>query len=150
MEENIIVKYVEDGSQFRETTQTILDVQLPSAKSLISEGCAIAKAIKIGRTAFMDKMGVVSEVEYKRQCIRDGTVMYHAHIGMSSWKATAEALTRIYSAAEQGGFCIDRAGICLDRRMGLPAGCRKEVPAETGPTLESNEEWIEVGQRVPI
>ena len=88
-----------DDSQFREKIQSILTVELPSMKSLIEEGRSIAESIKIGRTAFMDKMGVASDAEYKQQCIRDKTIMYHAHIGMSTWKATADALIHIIHVA---------------------------------------------------
>jgi methylmalonyl-CoA mutase cobalamin-binding subunit len=139
-----------DDSQFRKVIQSTLTVELPSISSLFQEARSIANNIKIGRTAFMDKMGVESEAEYKKQCIRDKTIMYHAHIGMSTWKDTAEALVHISRAAENEGFSIDRAGICLDRRMGLPKEYRNKVPAETGPMLETVEEWAAVGRAAPI
>jgi methylmalonyl-CoA mutase cobalamin-binding subunit len=110
----------------------------------------IAENITIGRTAFMDKMGVGSELEYKRQCIQDNQIMFHAHIGMSSWDATVEALTLLYNAAEDAGIVVDRAGICLDRRMGLPKEHRDKIPAETGPMLETDADWQQIGQAVPI
>ncbi len=137
-------------SQFQQKVKKVLDVELPAGETIVSEGRAIAKDIRIGRTAFMDKMGVDSEAEYKRRCIRDKKIMFHAHIGMSSWEATAQALLFIYHVAEQAGFVIDRAGICLDRRMGLPKDSRKHIPAETGPTLESIEDWMHIGRVVPI
>ena len=43
----------------------------------------MAGDIKIGRTAFMDKMGVDSELAYKKQCLKDNRIMFHAHIGMA-------------------------------------------------------------------
>ncbi len=106
-------------SEFHKKVQKILDVELPSSESIIREGHCIAKDIHIGRTAFMDKMGVDSELEYKRRCIRDKKIMYHAHIGMNTWEATIKALTYIYQTAEKNGIPIDRAGLCLDRRTGL-------------------------------
>ena len=35
----------------------------------------MAGDIKIGRTAFMDKMGVDSELAYKKQCLKDNRIM---------------------------------------------------------------------------
>ncbi|GAK55266.1 hypothetical protein U27_02098 [Candidatus Vecturithrix granuli] len=137
-------------SHFQTQVQTILTTELPAAEAIISQGRAIAKDLHIGRTAFFDEMGVVSEAEYKRRCIREKKIMYHAHIGMSSWQATAEALQHLYQTAEDHHFVIDRAGICLDRRMGLPQEYRKQAPAETGPLLESPEDWRQIGQVVPI
>ena len=136
--------------QFQQKVKKILDIELPSGESIIREGRFLAKDIKIGRTSFMDKMGVDSELEYKRRCMRDKKIMFHAHIGMNTWEATAIALANIYQSAENNGFVIDRAGLCLDRRMGLPKEYRGKIPAETGPTLDSMEDWLQIGNIVPI
>ena len=137
-------------SEFHKKVRNILDIDLPAAGPVINEGRLMAQDVKIGRTAFMDKVGLASEVEYKKACIREKKVMYHAHIGMGSWQATAEALNYLYQNSREMGFKVDRAGICLDRRMGLPAKFRDIVPAETGPMLTSPEAWIQVGSVVPI
>ncbi len=117
---------------------------------LRSEAVKLGTSIKIGRTAFFDEMGVSSELEYKRQAMKEKRIMVHAHIGMSSWEATAEALKKLYSETKERGVQVDRYGLCLDRRMGLPRQLRRRVPAETGPTLDSPEDWLEVANLVPI
>lgn len=137
-------------SRFHQTIQKILDIDLPSGAALSGESRKIAGDVKIGRTAFMDEMGVDSELAYKKQCIKDNRIMFHAHIGLSSWEATAEALIYINSAVRAGKQIVDRAGICLDRRMGLPEKYRKKSPAETGPMLESEMDWLHVGRAAPI
>ena len=137
-------------SEFHQKIRKILDVDLPSGVSIAKEGISAADNIKIGRTAFMDKMGVGSELEYKKQCIKDNKIMFHAHIGLSSWEATAEALAYLYNTTREGGNVVDRAGICMDRRMGLPKKHRDNTPSETGPMLETESDWINVGRVVPI
>jgi methylmalonyl-CoA mutase cobalamin-binding subunit len=126
------------------------DVPLPDPNALIAQGRAIANDITLGRSLFCQEMGVASEAEYKAQCKRDGAIMYHAHVGMGSWPATVEALHHIYRVAQDEGYVIDRAGICLDRRMAVPAEFRAGIPAETGPMLTTRQAWREVGQVVPI
>jgi methylmalonyl-CoA mutase cobalamin-binding subunit len=137
-------------SSLNQKVQSILETELPSGASIVKEGFHIAKGIEIGRTAFMDKMGVSSELEYKRQCIKNAQIMYHAHIGMNTWEDTTEALGLLYKTAEESGFVVDRAGICLDRRMALPRDWRGQVPAETGPMLEGQGQWQQVGHAIPI
>ena len=112
----------------------MLETELPDSTSIIREGRSIAADIKVGRTAFMKKMGVSSEAEYKTRCIRDKKIMFHAHIGMSSWKSTAESLTLVHHVAEECGFTVDRAGICLDRRILFPESgkyysCEPRIPS---------------------
>jgi methylmalonyl-CoA mutase cobalamin-binding subunit len=137
-------------SRFQQKIQRILAANLPSGRWALKTGLALAKDVRIGRSAFMDKMGVTSEHEYKRQCIKNKQIMYHAHIGMNTWRDTREALVRLHQTAEDSGFVMDRVGICLDRRMGLPPDHRNRMPAETGPMLETREEWMEVGRMIPI
>jgi len=137
-------------SQFCQKIQTVLEAELPSGASVINAGHKIANDIHIGRTAFMDKMGVDSELDYKRQCIRNKQIMYHAHIGLNTWQDTAEALAILYNTAQKSGFTVDRAGICLDRRMGLPKSLRDKIPAETGPMLDTHQDWSQIGRVVPI
>ncbi|TNF87983.1 MAG: hypothetical protein EP301_05725, partial [Gammaproteobacteria bacterium] len=139
-----------DSSTLIQRVQSILATELPSGASVVKEGCSIAGNIEVGRTAFMDKMGVSSELEYKRQCIQNARIMYHAHIGMNTWEDTVEALGLLYKTAEESGFVMDRAGICLDRRMALPRDRRERIPAETGPMLEGRGQWQQVGQAIPI
>jgi len=137
-------------SEFSQKVRKILNVDLPAGASIIREGRLAAEGIKIGRTAFMAEMGVDSELEYKTQCIKDNNVMFHAHIGLSSWQATADALVYLDNAVRECGYVVDRAGICLDRRMGLPKTHRANIPSETGPMLESDQDWLQVGQIAPI
>jgi len=139
-----------DFSEFHKKIRKILDVDLPSWASIAREGHKIAGNVKIGRTAFMDQLGVDSELEYKKQCIKDNKITFHAHIGLSSWEATADALIHLHNAVRDCGSVVDRAGICLDRRMGLPKEHRDNIPSETGPMLETAEEWMQIGRVVPI
>ena len=139
-----------DFSHFHKKVQKIREVELPSGASVITEGQAIAKNVQMGRTAFMDKLGVNSELEYKIQCMKNKQLMFHAHIGMNTWQDTAEALAVLYKTAAASGFRVDRAGICLDRRMGLPKNQRDRMPAETGPMLKTQQDWLQIGRVVPI
>jgi len=139
-----------DFSLFYQKVQSILETDLPTGASIVNEGCKIAEDIEIGRTAFMEKMGVNSELAYKRQCIKSKQIMYHAHIGMNTWEDTVEAMDLLYRTAEGAGFVLDRAGLCLDRRMALPEKQRDQIPAECGPELNTHSQWQQVGQAAPI
>jgi hypothetical protein len=65
------IREMMEFSEFHKKVRKILDIDLPPAGHVINEGRLMAEDVKIGRTAFMDKMGLASEVEYKRACIRE-------------------------------------------------------------------------------
>ncbi|HEX78206.1 MAG TPA: hypothetical protein G4O03_07350 [Dehalococcoidia bacterium] len=132
------------------TRADLLPEGLPPANEVVEQGKDIAKGIAIGQTLFMREHGVTSEAEYKRKMRGEGRVMYHAHFGLGSWPQCQEGLKRIYEGVSRRGARVDRFGVCLARTMGLPPEMRAKVPRETGLVLSTPEEWIQIGQAVPI
>ena len=61
---------------------------LPDLNVLRRHAKDMAEQIDPGRSAFLDTYGVRSELEYKQQAMRDGQIMYHAHIGMNDMRQT--------------------------------------------------------------
>ncbi|MDZ7840450.1 MAG: cobalamin-dependent protein [Gammaproteobacteria bacterium] len=117
---------------------------LPRGDDVVREGRALCDQVTLRQSAFLRHAGMNSEYEYKRACVASGRIMYHAHIGMNDWAATAQALRYLEAVAAEHGFTIDRAGVALDRRMGLPAEQRASWPAETGPLLVREQDWREL------
>ena len=128
----------------------IAQQSLPDYKPLLKQACETASQVELGRSAFLHAYDCASELEYKRQCMKDGHIMYHAHIGMNDMQATAQALRHIHSHLDEQGFRMDRAGVAIDRRMGLPQELRQKAPAETGPMLDTVEDWTSLAQSAPI
>lgn len=112
-------------------------------QDLLAQGRAAVGSV--GLTRFCESRGVQSEYEYKRRSIDEGRVMYHAHIGLNTWSATASALELVTGELAERNHHLDRFGLCLDRGMGLPPERRAHVPKETGPRLE-DDDWAEVAQ----
>lgn len=138
------------NATLHDSVARILSAGLPDSGPLISDGRATGRDLVLGRSSFCEEMGVGSEAEYKAACKADGTIMYHAHVGMDSWPATADALRHLHQVATEGRYRLDRAGICLDRRMALPPAHRAGIPAETGPLITTAAEWLEIGQVAAI
>ena len=122
----------------------------PSGHLAVAQGIAIGRDLSLGRSRLCRESGVESEVDYKRQVLAEGRVMTAMNIGMQSWHHTARALERIHRECEQRGFHVDRYQMNLDRRMGLPRQFWSRAAAETGPMLETPEDWAAVGEVVPI
>ena len=100
-------------------------------------------------TAFLRANDARSEVEYKRRCRDEGRVMYHMHVGLSTWQATEAALAEVSSAMTEAGHTVDRFGLALDRAMGIPEADRHLAAKETGPRI-GPDEWLRLGEAAPI
>jgi methylmalonyl-CoA mutase cobalamin-binding subunit len=123
---------------------------LPPWEEVAAEAQERASRIEVGQTLFCKEHSVASEAEYKRRAKAQGQIMLHTHIGLDTWQETRSALLYLYDEMSKRGLVLDRFGLCLDRVMAYPPEMRHSVPRETGPQLKSVEDWIEVGQVVPI
>ena len=120
---------------------------LPGAQ-LIAEG-RLAAPPAPPPTAFLRAHGAGSEAEYKRRCRDEGRVMYHMHVGLSTWAATEAAVAEVHAGLAEAGHTVDRYGLALDRAMGVPETERHLTVKETGPRI-GIDEWQRLGEAAPI
>lgn len=115
---------------------------------LIAEGRAAAPT-EVPVSAFLRAVGAANEVEHKRRCRDSGQVMYHMHVGLSTWEATEDALRTVHAGLAGNGYRVDRFGLAFDRAMGVPEEDRHLTVKETGPRIEADG-WTRLAQAVPI
>ncbi len=130
--------------------ESVFAVDLPNVDRLRRDASRLAGDAKLGISAFLRTHDCASELEYKRQAMRDGRIMYHAHVGMNDIDSTASALTEIHRQLDACGHRMDRAGFALDRRMGLPLDMQDSAAAETGPMLLRQADWTALAEAAPI
>ena len=90
-------------------------------------------------TAFLRAKGARSEAEFKLRCRNERKLMYHMHIGLSTWPATETALVEVNAGLAVHGYSVDRFGLALDRAMGVPEIERDLTAKETGPRIRPDE-----------
>jgi len=123
---------------------------LPSGHEIAAQGKELGKNITIGKTLFMREHGVSSESEYKHRMVSQGKIMYHVVFGLDTWAECIEGMKYIYEELTRRNARLDRWTIIPARAMGLPPEMRSKVAKETGLMLTSPEEWLQLGQIVPI
>jgi methylmalonyl-CoA mutase cobalamin-binding subunit len=131
-------------------TESLLPRDLPDGRALLEEGRRHGAGVTMGVSLLCAQHEVRTEVEYKRKMLAEDRLMTVMDIGMQTWAETAKALHLIHTEAERRGFRIDRYNLILDRRMGMPRHTWDRAPKETGPMLESDEDWLATTQTVPI
>ena len=139
-----------DDGLAAEAARAVISNDLPDTEVLRRDAQRVAANLVIGSSAFLREHGCASELDYKRQAMRDGRIMYHAHIGLNDVDTTAAALAAIHRSLDQRGQRLDRAGFALDRRMGLPAEMHAATAAETGPLLTRRADWSALAETAPI
>ena len=133
-----------------QTTSPLLPRDLPDGRELLEQGRHIAANVRVGVSLLCEEHGVRSEVEYRKKMLAEGRLMTSFNIGLKTWAETAGALERIHEETAQCGYRLDRYQMQLDRRMGLPRELWSRAAKETGPMLETPEDWLATARTVPI
>ncbi|PHP65927.1 hypothetical protein CSC94_16545 [Zhengella mangrovi] len=116
---------------------------------LLAAGRSLAGDWRLGGNLFLASAGVASEAEYKRQAMRDGRMMQHAHIGFRSIDRTVDAIRHLHETADRQGVRIDRFGITLDWSMGYPPERRAGASRGTGIVLTGPEDFRRITDASP-
>jgi methylmalonyl-CoA mutase cobalamin-binding subunit len=128
----------------------LLPPDLPNTAEVLEAGRTIGRSVTCGVSMLCREHGVRNELEYKVKMQAEGRIMQTLDIGMQDWKQTARALENIYAECERRGFRVDRYQLNIDRRMGLPREHWEAAPKETGPMLETPDDWLAITNTVPM
>lgn len=129
----------------------LLPADLPDGRDLVAEGRRLGNELTMGVSLLCREHGVRSEGAYRRKMHAEGRlIMTSMNLGMQTWADTADALRRIHEETNRRGFRIDRYNMNADRRMGLPPEFWGQAAKETGPMLETPEDWRATAETVPI
>ena len=123
---------------------------LPSTAELVAEGRALARRVKVGRSAFLDHYAVSSEAQYKRQRAASGEVMLHAQIGYRDFDRTVAAVGEVWERLDRAGYRLDRFGVQFDQVMGYPAAARKGRISGAGMVVDDVSRLSELTAAAPV
>ncbi|MES0827767.1 cobalamin-dependent protein [Ruegeria sp. SCP11] len=103
----------------------------------------------VGNGLFQRDTGFKNEIDYKREMMRSGRVMQHAHLGFRDLSRTVKAIQRVYDVCLQRNARVDRFGVCLDWSMGYPKKRRTDLARGTGVILNEIESFARLTQASP-
>jgi methylmalonyl-CoA mutase cobalamin-binding subunit len=115
----------------------------------MTDGRALARDWKVGRTPFLEAADVACEADYKRAMAARGRIMQHAHIGFRSVERTVGAITEVHETCAWRGVTVDRFGITLDWSMGYPATDRAGRGRGTGIVLNGPNDFARITRAAP-
>ena len=101
-------------------------------------------------TAFLRANVLGPKSEYKQRCRDEGRVMYHMHVGLSTWSATEVALAEVHDGARRARPRPSTGSVW--RSTGRWA-CRRTSgtsPSKKPGHASAPDEWRRLGEAAPI
>lgn len=130
--------------------QDFVTESFPTLEEMIETAKETSKDWEYGTNLFCKTMGVSSEREWKEKCKKENRLTRHAGIGYNSVEETCAAMKFLYEELAKRGCYLDRCGVILDTVMGIPDEHRDQVMVGSGLVLNSEEEWLALGQAAPV
>lgn len=130
--------------------QDFINEDFPNIEEMIEEAKEISQNWEFGRTLFCKEKGVNSEREWKESCKKKGKLTRHAAVGYNSVHETCNAMKWLYEELEKRNCTLDRCGVIFDTVMGIPDEYRDQVMVGSGLILNSEEDWLALGQAAPF
>lgn len=124
--------------------------KLPDADELTAQGKKLAETVRVQPGPFLQKYGVASESEFKRQRMTLRDIMFHSQIGYRQFSKSQRAYAEIYERLAAVGYRVDRYGICLDWNMGYPWAERAQRPRGTGMILDTPADFRALTHSAPV
>lgn len=111
----------------------------------IQEARETGKALKVGRTRFVEASEFCSEKSYKEAMSSRGQIMYHFHLCCKSNVVFREQIARLGESLGAKGLKLDRFGVSIDPAMALPAEIRKANQKGGALYFEDQQDWDILG-----
>lgn len=130
--------------------ERIITEKVPDGRELVARGRALGNRVAVGKTAFLQERGVLSEADDKRNKAQTGAISWSMIMGLGSLEAQIEGLKYLHAFGRRTGVKIDRGLVIPSVLTGLPPEMRQKAPQGTSFLLQKKEDWQRIAQAAPI
>ena len=78
--------------------------ELPDGKKLVKEGIEIGNSFEAGYNRFCIEKGYDNHIEYKKECMKKGKIVWQLVLGLATMESQIEAIKDIYDFCQRNGF----------------------------------------------
>lgn len=137
----------------REYIRSLIPQGFPDGRELLREGVEIGKAIQVPRTAFLEKHGCKSYLEYRKKRLAEGKMTWQLLIGLATLEDELDAIKKIEefnqrNAAE--GMEISGVQSIPSQIVGLPHEYWDKFPKQTSYEMYDPADWKAHTDAAPI
>ena len=80
--------------QMKQYIQSLKPADIPDWKALLQEGLELGKATPTGKSRFIEESKYESYDEYKKECAREGKIVWQILLGLATLDEQLSAITK--------------------------------------------------------
>lgn len=121
-------------------------------KKFVEEGKEYGKTFEAGRSRFIkESNGKYScHMDYKKECIKDGKIIWDLLIGLANIEDEVEAIKEIHRRSEELDLGLNLIQCIPSSLIGLPKEYRDKAPTTTSYIMEGIDDYLKHMNAAPV
>jgi hypothetical protein len=136
--------------KMKQYIQSLKPADIPDWKALLQEGLELGKATPTGKSRFIEESKYESYDEYKKECAREGKIVWQILLGLATLDEQLSAIRQIYEFSQRTGLEIYTVQAVPSQLIALPQEMREDAAASTSYALQKPEDWKAHGDVAPM
>ena len=130
--------------------KSLKPVDMPNGYEVLKDGIRLGKAISMKKSLFLQESGYPTYAAYKKDCAKQGKVIWERLLGLATLEEQVEGIKKIYAFAQRTGLEIHTVQCIPSQLITLPKAYRQNAPKPTSYMMEKQEDWEAHQAGVPL
>jgi methylmalonyl-CoA mutase cobalamin-binding subunit len=119
-------------------------------RKLLEEGIAMGETIEAGRSRFIRESNYSSYLDYKKEYMANGKIMWNILIGLATLEEQVEAIKKIHEFTLRSGMQVNSIQPIPSGLVALPREYRGKAPATTSYVMDGYDDYKVQVEAAPI
>jgi methylmalonyl-CoA mutase cobalamin-binding subunit len=128
----------------------LIPEKFPDGRDLVKEGKEIGNSFELGRSKFLKKYGYKNYLEYRKDCISKGRMIWQLLVGLSTLEEQLDAIKKLDEFSDRTGLDIRTIQSIPSMLVGLPGEYWEDAPKTTSYLMRDEKDWLAHTDAAPI
>lgn len=140
------------NTEMQEYVKSIKPEKHEDGRDLVKKGLEIGKTFEAGRSRFIRESNgkYTCHMDYKKECMRDGKIIWQLLVGLATLEEQVEAFRTIHEFSEETGLEIHLVQCIPSCLIALPKEYRDKAPVTTSYMMEGIEDYKKQIEVAPL
>ena len=133
-----------------EYIKSLVEKNAPDGRKMLAEGRAIGESFEIPKNKFLRKYGYETYLDYRKDCARQGKIVWQLLVGLSTLEEEIEAVRTISEFSDRTNLNIRSMQSIPSMLVGLPREYWDNAPKPTSYLMDGQEAWLAHSEAAPV
>lgn len=144
------MKNKEDITAYIQSLRNMYPENLPKGSELVKKGLEIGTTFEAGYNRFCLENGYDNHIEYKKECMREGKIVWEILLGLGTLDEQIQGIKDIYEFCQKLNFEMNVIQVIPSPVLALPKELRGQAPKTTSYLINDFEDYKKHLEAAPL